>query len=95
MIANLWSSYGLVFSQPVLLALVSAGLSRDEAYRIVQSAASDRMGTERRSFHEILLENPEVMSHAAGALEEAFDLSRALRHAGKSVDVLGSDCKLS
>ena len=36
MLANLWSSHGLVFSQPVLLALVAGGLSRDDAYRIVQ-----------------------------------------------------------
>ena len=39
MLANLWSSHGLVFSQPVLLALVAAGLSRDDAYRIVQRNA--------------------------------------------------------
>ena len=36
---NLWSSFGLVFSQPVLLALVAAGISRDDAYRIVQRNA--------------------------------------------------------
>ena len=39
-------SLGLVFSQPVLLALVAAGLTRDGAYRIVQSAA--RRATEER-----------------------------------------------
>jgi adenylosuccinate lyase len=87
MLTNLWSSHGLVFSQPVLLALVAAGLGRDEAYRIVQSAAATAWA-QQRSFREILLENPEVMSHAAGALEEAFDLSRALRHAGKVIDDL-------
>jgi adenylosuccinate lyase len=37
---NLEASGGLVFSQPVLLALIDAGLSRDEAYAIVQSAAA-------------------------------------------------------
>ena len=37
--ANLWSSHGLVFSQPVLLALVAAGATRDDAYRIVQRNA--------------------------------------------------------
>ena len=36
---NLWSSRGLVFSQPVLLALVASGMSRDDAYRIVQRNA--------------------------------------------------------
>src|ERR1700687_2152386 len=33
MLANLDVSYGLVFSQPVLLALVASGLARDAAYR--------------------------------------------------------------
>ena len=36
---NLNASYGLVFSQPVLLALVQGGMTRDEAYRIVQENA--------------------------------------------------------
>jgi adenylosuccinate lyase len=39
MTANLESTRGLVFSQAVLLALVDKGLSRDEAYRIVQGHA--------------------------------------------------------
>jgi adenylosuccinate lyase len=37
---NLEASGGLVYSQPVLLALIDRGLSRDEAYAIVQSAAA-------------------------------------------------------
>jgi adenylosuccinate lyase len=37
---NLERTSGLVYSQPVLLALIDAGLSRDEAYAIVQSAAA-------------------------------------------------------
>jgi adenylosuccinate lyase len=37
---NLEASGGLVYSQPVLLALVERGLSRDEAYAVVQSAAA-------------------------------------------------------
>ena len=39
MVANLRSSHGLVFSQPVLLALIADGHSRDDAYRIVQRNA--------------------------------------------------------
>jgi adenylosuccinate lyase len=37
---NLEASGGLVYSQPVLLALIDRGLSREEAYAIVQSAAA-------------------------------------------------------
>src|SRR5213079_496249 len=39
MVRNLESSHGLFFSQRLLLALVDSGLSRDEAYRIVQRHA--------------------------------------------------------
>ena len=41
---NLDSSRGLVFSQPVLLALVRAGLSRDDAYRVVQRCSAAGVG---------------------------------------------------
>lgn len=40
MVDNLDSSFGVVFSQPVLLALVDSGLTRDDAYRIVQEDAA-------------------------------------------------------
>jgi len=41
MLANLESTNGLVFSQAVLLALIDSGLSRDDAYRIVQRNAME------------------------------------------------------
>ena len=88
MLENLQSSYGLVFSQPVLLALVEAGRSRDEAYRIVQRNAM-RAWEERRSFAELLADDPEVAVALDDAtLERCFDLSRSLLHAGRAVDNL-------
>lgn len=86
MLANLWASHGLVFSQPVLLGLVQAGLTRDEAYRIVQENAT-RAWDEGRSFRELLDADPRV-TVAASVLNEAFDLARAVRHAGRGVDAL-------
>jgi adenylosuccinate lyase len=86
MIDNLWSSHGLVFSQPVLLGLVQAGLTRDDAYRIVQENAA-RAWDERRSFRELLEADPRV-TVAALVLDDAFDLSRSVRHAGRGVDAL-------
>ncbi len=87
-------SYGLVFSQPVLLALVQAGLTRDDAYRIVQRD-SRRAYEERRSFREIVEGDPDVKSALAGSgsdaavvLASAFDLDRALRHAHRTIDRL-------
>ena len=49
---NLERSYGLVFSQPVLLALVASGLTRDDAYRIVQDDAMIAWA-DRRSFRDV------------------------------------------
>lgn len=75
---NLDSSYGLVFSQPVLLALVEAGHTRDDAYRIVQSAAMQSW-EQRRSFRSLI--EAEVHGRlTAEQLDEAFDLQRSLRH---------------
>src|SRR5690606_8425731 len=50
--ANLEASHGLVFSQPVLLALVAAGMTRDDAYRVVQRNALTAWD-ERRPFREL------------------------------------------
>ena len=86
MLDNLWASHGLVFSQPVLLGLVQAGLTRDEAYRIVQENAG-RAWDEGRSFRELLEADPRVTVDAA-VLDDAFDLQRSVRHAGLGVDQL-------
>jgi adenylosuccinate lyase len=75
---NLWSSHGLVFSQPVLLALVAAGTTRDDAYRIVQSNAMTAWD-ERSDFRTLIENDPEV-TLAKDALDEAFDLERSLSH---------------
>jgi adenylosuccinate lyase len=79
-------SLGLVFSQSVLLALVAAGHSRDEAYRIVQRDA--RAAWETRSPFRSVLEADTEVSLAAGQLDAAFDLDRVLRHSHRAVDAV-------
>ena len=79
-------SHGLVFSQSVLLALVGAGLSRDAAYRIVQRDARAAWA-EGVSFRAVLDEDPEV-DLTPEALDDAFDLSRTLRHVHRFTDAL-------
>ena len=78
MIANLEASHGLVFSQPVLLALVQSGLSRDDAYRVVQDNAM-RAWDEQRGFRE-LLEADDRVALSSDVLDAAFDVQRSLRH---------------
>ena len=86
MIANIESSHGLVFSQPVLLALVASGMLRDTAYRIVQELAT-RAWTERRSFRSLLDEDERVVVDPE-ILDEAFDLRRSLRNVGAVFDAV-------
>jgi adenylosuccinate lyase len=86
MLENLDRSHGLVFSQPVLLALVAGGLTRDAAYRIVQRNAMAAW-SEGRSFRSLLEGDAEVTLSAA-ELDAAFDLQRSLRHAGRVFDAL-------
>ena len=86
MLENLDRSHGLVFSQPVLLALVSAGLPRDDAYRVVQRNAMAAW-EQGKSFRTLLEGDPDVPL-TADALDEAFDLARAVRHAGRVFDHL-------
>lgn len=76
MLSNLESSHGLVFSQPVLLGLVQSGLSRDDAYRIVQDNAL-KAWDEGRSFRA-LLESDARVKLDVEELDAAFDLQRSL-----------------
>src|SRR5439155_3967235 len=59
MLENIDRSYGLVFSQPVLLALIDAGLARDDAYRVVQEAARTAW-EQRRPLREVLDQDARV-----------------------------------
>jgi adenylosuccinate lyase len=85
---NLDASHGLVFSEAVLLALIEAGLERDDAYRLVQRAAT-RTWEEARPFRDVLAEDADIMAHLTPArLDECFDLERAVAHAARAVDTL-------
>ena len=81
---NIDSSFGVVFSQPVLLALVEAGLSRDDAYRIVQEDAAIAW-RERKAFRDVLTADKRVTLNAS-QLDQAFDIDRAVRHAHSAID---------
>jgi adenylosuccinate lyase len=78
MLENLELSHGLVFSQPVLLALVAGGMTRDDAYRIVQRNAMAAWEN-RKPFRQLLEADPDV-TVAPEQLDEAFSLEHSLRH---------------
>jgi len=78
---NLNVGGGIVFSSRVLLALVEAGLSRDEAYAVVQGAAMQAWEGEG-GFRELLEDREEVREHLSGKLDALFDPAHALRNTG-------------
>ena len=80
MIANMNKFRGLVHSQRVLLALTQAGVSREDAYRLVQRNAM-KVWEEGKDFREELLADPEVTAALSPAqIEEKFDLGYHTKH---------------
>jgi adenylosuccinate lyase len=85
---NLESSRGLFFSQRLLLALVESGLSRDEAYRLVQGHAM-RAWEEELDFPELVRADPDVAGRLdAATLDSVFDLDHYTRHVDAVFDRL-------
>jgi adenylosuccinate lyase len=74
---NLEASHYLFFSQRVLLALVDAGLSRDDAYRLVQRNAM-RAWDEELDFRELVRADDEIAGRVD--LDAVFDLTAYTRH---------------
>ena len=78
---NLELTHGALFSQRVLLALVESGMTRDDAYRVVQRLAQDALDS-RVPMRELLARDP------AGAgldLDAIFDYGVFVRHADEIV----------
>ena len=82
-------SKGLVFSQSVLLALVDHGMTRDDAYRVVQ-AASRRAIEEEMNFRAVI-ESDESVPLSNEELARVFDVDRLLVHRERFVDALRFD----
>ena len=77
---NIELSYGLVFSQRVMLAFIEKGLSREQGYKIVQRN-SMQSWKNRVSFLGQLKNDPEVTQHLSPSeLEGIFDYDFYLKH---------------
>ncbi len=87
---NLEASFYLFFSQRVLLALVAGGLSRDDAYRLVQRNAM-RAWDEETDFRTLVRHDEEIAAALPpSALAEAFDINAYTRHVDTVFDRLGA-----
>src|SRR6201997_4958363 len=80
---NLESTHGLIFSGQLLLDLVEHGMTREDAYRLVQGHAM-RSWKEDLNFHDEILADKEITAKVpAKQIEHAFDLKRQLRNIDK------------
>jgi adenylosuccinate lyase len=81
MLKNLNLTRGLVFSQTVLLKLVDKGVSREDAYRIVQSSAMDVWANKDKFLKDELLKSNEVMNYITPKeLEAIFNSDKILKN---------------
>ena len=93
MLRNLDIGGGVVFSQRVLLALVDSGMSREDAYLIVQKAAMRAMEGDDGGFRKLLEKDKDVMSRIGSKLDEVFDPWAGLEHTDLAYERLGLGVK--
>ncbi len=80
MMENLRATRGVIFSQPLLLALTRSGGSREEAYAAVQQAAMTSWQS-GRPFRDLVLADGAITSRLSREeIDRAFDLDHQLRH---------------
>ena len=79
---NLELTYGALYSQRALTALVESGMTRDDAYRLVQSAAQ-RAWDERTPFKDLLAEAAPDLD-----VETVIDPTAYLKHTDELIDRL-------
>ena len=86
---NLELTQGLVFSQRVLLALIDKGLTRQQAYELVQRNAMNSW-KKRTSFLGLLKADPEITARLSSAeLESLFDYNYFLKYVDSIFKRLG------
>jgi adenylosuccinate lyase len=89
MLRNLQFGGGVVFSQRVMLALLDSGMSREDAYLVVQKAAMRALDEDRGDFREILEKDEEVMKRIGARLDDVFDPWAGLEHTDLAYERLG------
>lgn len=81
MIKNLNLTRGLVFSQTILLKLVTKGISREDAYRIVQDSAMKVWGDEKLNLKDELANSEELRKYiSVEELNEIFENKNMLKN---------------
>ena len=86
---NIELSQGLVFSQRVLIALINKGLTREEAYKMVQDPAM-KAWEEKKGFLSLLEADRRITAHLSKKeLDSLFDYGYYLKHVDEVFERLG------
>ncbi len=89
MISSLTKTKGLIYSQRVLLELMKKGLTREEAYSIIQSCAM-QVWQETSDFKDVLNRDRKVRKYLKiSEIEACFDIKYYTRHRDKIFKRLG------
>jgi adenylosuccinate lyase len=82
-----------VFSQRVLLALIDSGMTREDAYLVVQKAAMRALDGDGPGFRALLERDADVMKRIGAHIEEVFDPWAGLEHTDLAYDRIGLGVK--
>ena len=89
MMKNINLTNGLIFSQEVLLALIKAGMVREDAYTLVQENAM-RVWKEKIDFKNLLKNNNKIMQFLSESeIDKLFDLDKILININKIYNRIG------
>lgn len=88
MLKNFERSYGLISSQTVMLALTDSGMTREEAYRLVQRNAM-KSWKEKIQLRDLILKDKDIAKHLSKKdLEKIFSPDETLKKIKKNIDTI-------
>jgi len=77
---NLEKTQGLIFSQQLMLNLITQGVSREDAYRMVQKPAMEAWQSQK-PFMDIVLQEKEILTYLNETkIKEIFNITYHLKH---------------
>ena len=75
---------GVIFSQKILLKLTEKGLSREDAYKLVQKNAHKAFGVENGDFKKELFKDAEIKKYMTSSeIEKCFEVENYLKNINK------------
>lgn len=93
MLRNMESSGGIVFSQGLLLELVKKGLTREDAYKLVQTAAK-KVWDEKKNLKEVVLKDKDILKHLSQVeVKQVFDYKYHTKNVDKIFKRVGLEKK--